>query len=109
LNADLWPKLRTRPAVEVTADDLLAVLNAKLRDGAPVAANRVRALVSRIYTVGAEQHVVPPTANPAIGVKKPTNSTDRIVATRHCRTACPDADESVSRAVGAGAPPSRPH
>jgi hypothetical protein len=35
LNADLLPKWRTRPAVAVTADDLLAVINAKLRDGAP--------------------------------------------------------------------------
>jgi integrase len=77
MNADLLPKWRTRPAVEVTADDLLAVLNAKLRDGAPVAANRVRALVSRIYTFGAEQRLVPPTANPVIGVKKPTKETTR--------------------------------
>src|SRR5262245_23778105 len=66
------PKWRTRPALEVTADDLLAVLNAKLRDGAPVAANRVRALVSRIYTFGAEQRLVPATVNPVIGVKEPT-------------------------------------
>jgi integrase len=77
LNADLLPKWRTRPAVEVTADDLLAVLNAKLRAGAPVAANRVRALVSRIYTFGAEQRLVPASANPVIGVKKPTKEATR--------------------------------
>lgn len=77
LNADLLPKWRTRPAVEVTADDLLAVLNAKLRDGAPVAANRVRALVSRIYTFGAEQRLVPAAVNPVIGVKKPTKESTR--------------------------------
>jgi integrase len=77
LKADLLPKWRTRPAVEVTADDLLAVLNAKLRDGAPVAANRVRALVSRIYTFGAEQRLVPAAVNPVIGVKKPTKETTR--------------------------------
>ena len=77
LNADLLPKWRTRPALEITADDLLAVLNAKLRDGATVAANRVRALVSRIYTFGAEQRLVPASANPVIGVKKPTKETTR--------------------------------
>jgi hypothetical protein len=63
--------------LDATADHLLAVLNAKLRDGAPLAANQVRALVSRIYTFGAEQRLVPPTANPVIGVKKPTKETTR--------------------------------
>jgi site-specific recombinase XerD len=66
-----------RPAGEVTAEDLLNVLNAKVKAGALVAANRLRALVSRGYTFGAEQRLVPPTANPVIGVKKPTKETTR--------------------------------
>ena len=53
------------------------MLNAKVRAGAPVAANRLRALVSRIYTFGAEQRLVAATANPVIGVKKPTKETTR--------------------------------
>ena len=53
LDATLLPKWKNRPAVDVTAEDLLTVLNAKVKAGAPVAANRVRALVSRIYTFGA--------------------------------------------------------
>lgn len=61
----------------MTADDLLAMLNAKLGDGAPVAANRIRALVSRIYTFGAEQRLLPAAVNPVIGVKKPTKKTTR--------------------------------
>lgn len=77
LDSALLPKWRNRPAVEVTAEGLLAVLNAKLRDGPPVAANRLRALVSRIFTFGAEQRRVPATANPVIGVKKPTKETTR--------------------------------
>jgi hypothetical protein len=72
LDADLLPKWRSRPAGEIKAEDLLAILNAKLRDGSPVAANRLRALVSRMFTFGAEQRLVAPTANPVIGVKKPT-------------------------------------
>jgi integrase len=56
---------------------LLALLNAKVRAGAPVAANRLRALVSRIYTFGAEQRQVLATANPVIGVKKPFRETTR--------------------------------
>ena len=77
LDASLLPKWRNRPAAEVTAEDLLVVLNAKVKAGAPVAANRVRALVSRIYTLGAEQRLVLPNVDPVLGVKKPTKETTR--------------------------------
>ncbi|HMJ87279.1 MAG TPA: integrase arm-type DNA-binding domain-containing protein [Vicinamibacterales bacterium] len=77
LNASLLPKWKTRPASDISTEDLLAVLNAKLRNGAPVAANRLRALVSRVFTFGAEQRLVVATANPVIGVKKPTKETTR--------------------------------
>ena len=77
LNASLLPKWKTRPASDISAEDLLAVLNAKVRNGAPVAANRLRALVSRVFTFGAEQRLVGATANPVIGVKKPTKETTR--------------------------------
>jgi integrase len=80
LNASLLPKWKTRPAAEISAEELLAVLNAKVKAGAPVAANRLRALVSRIFTFAAEQRLVAPTANPVIGVKKPTETTrDRVL------------------------------
>jgi integrase len=38
-------------------------------------------LVSRIFTFAAEQRLLPPTANPVIGVKKPTKeaSRDRVL------------------------------
>jgi integrase len=77
LNASLLPKWKSRPAAEISAEELLAVLNAKVKAGAPVAANRLRALVSRMFTFGAEQRLVAPTANPVIGVKKPTKETTR--------------------------------
>ena len=87
LDADLLPKWKTRPAADLSADDLLAILNAKVKKGSPVAANRVRALVSRIFTFGAEQRLVPPTANPVIGVKKPTKeaSRDRVLTSEEIR------------------------
>jgi integrase len=77
LNASLLPKWKMRPAAEISAEELLAVLNAKVRAGAPVAANRLRALVSRIFTYAAGQRLIAPTANPVIGVKKPTKETTR--------------------------------
>src|SRR5581483_8509650 len=87
IDADLLPKWKSRPAAEITPEDLLAILNAKVRDGAPVAANRVRALVSRIYTFAVEQRLGPPTANPVIGVKKPTKekSRDRVLTHQEIR------------------------
>jgi integrase len=77
INATLLPKWKSRPAAQIASEDLLAVLNAKVSAGAPIAANRLRALVSRIFTFGAEQRLVLPTANPVIGVKKPTKETTR--------------------------------
>ncbi len=77
LAADLLPKWQNRPAADLEAEDLIALLTAKVRNGSPVAANRLRALVSRIYTFAAEQRLVAPTANPVVGVKKPTKETSR--------------------------------
>jgi integrase len=77
INSDLLPKWKSRPAVEIRSEDLLLLLNAKVKNGAPVAANRLRALVSRIFTFGADQRLVPATANPVIGVKKPTKEASR--------------------------------
>jgi integrase len=81
LDADLLPKWKSRPAGDIKAEDLLTVLNAKVRDGSPVAANRLRALVSRMFTFAAEQRLVAATANPVIGVKKPSkeSSRDRVL------------------------------
>jgi integrase len=87
INADLLPKWKSRPAAEVRSEDLLLLLNAKVKGGAPVAANRLRALVSRIFTFGAGQRLVPATANPVIGVKKPTKeaSRDRVLSDEEIR------------------------
>lgn len=81
LESDLLPKWKSRPAADIKSEDLLTLLNAKVRNGSPVAANRLRALVSRIFTFGAEQRLVPATTNPVIGVKKPTKeaSRDRVL------------------------------
>jgi integrase len=77
LDSSLLPRWRNHPAADIASEDLLAILNAKVRAGSPIAANRLRALISRIYTFGAEQRLISATANPVIGVKKPTKETSR--------------------------------
>ena len=81
LNVDLLPRWRTRPASELRAEDLIALLTGKVRDGSPVAANRLRALVSRMFTFAVEQRLVAPNCSPVFGVKKPTKekSRDRVL------------------------------
>ena len=66
---------------------MLAILNAKVKNGSPVAANRVSALVSCIFSFAAEQRLLPPTASPVIGVKKPTKeaSHDRVLTRQEIR------------------------
>ncbi|MGH9409544.1 MAG: tyrosine-type recombinase/integrase [Vicinamibacterales bacterium] len=102
LDADLLPKWKTRPAGQISAEDLLALLNAKVRNGSPVAANRLRALVSRIFTFAAEQRLLAPTANPVIGVKKPTkeSSRDRVLTPEEIRRIW-DACDTQNRYVSA--------
>src|SRR5262249_23619320 len=80
-------KWKSRPAGDIKAEDLLAILNTKVREGSPVAANRLRALVSRMFTFAAEQRLVAPTANPVIGVNKPTQaaSRDRVLTHEEIR------------------------
>jgi hypothetical protein len=82
----------------VSADDLLAILNAKVKNGSPVAANRVRALVSRIFSFAAEQRLLPPTASPVIGVKKPTKeaSRDRVLTRQEIRRICDACDIAMA-------------
>ncbi len=101
LDSSLLPKWGSRPAADVVADDLLAILNAKVKAGSPIAANRLRALVSRVYSFGAEQRLLPPNASPVIGVKKPTKETTRDRAHRRRGTAsvgCVHDPEPVSHA-----------
>jgi hypothetical protein len=59
LDASPLPKWENRPAADVTSEDPPSALNAKVRAGAPVAANRLRAIVSSVYSFGAEQRLVP--------------------------------------------------
>ncbi len=80
LKADLLPKWRNRKAHEIKRADVLALLDAIVDRGAPVMANRTRALVSKIFNFGIKRGVVE--VNPAAGVENPghEHQRDRVLS-----------------------------
>jgi len=68
LDADLLPKWKHRPASEIVRRDVRDVLDKKATSGAPIAANRIRALISKVYNFGIEAELVE--HNPVIGIKR---------------------------------------
>lgn len=70
----VYPAWGDRPAREITRADVRALVAVKARD-APVAANRLHALLSRLFNWACEQDVVD--ASPVAGTKAPTKETSR--------------------------------
>jgi integrase len=69
------PKWRNRKAHEIRRADVLALLDAIVDRGAPVMANRTRALISKIFNFGIKRGVVE--VNPAAGVENPGHERQR--------------------------------
>jgi DNA-binding transcriptional regulator YbjK len=69
LCANLLPKWENRPAAEIISEHVLGILHVKVTAGSPVAANRLRSMISRIYTFGAEQQLFAASVNPVIASK----------------------------------------
>lgn len=68
LTADVLPYWQSRPVKAITRRDVYALLDRIVDRGAPVAANRVLALVSRIFTYGIDKDWLD--SNPAARVSK---------------------------------------
>lgn len=75
LTLDLLPAWGRWPATEVKKRDVLRLLDAIVDRGAPIVANRTRALISRIYSWGIERDLVE--HNPCLGVKPPAQEKRR--------------------------------
>jgi integrase len=75
INAELLPRWKSRPAAAVTRKDVREALNAMVERGAPIMANRVRALVSKMYNWAIQNDIVD--ANPVVGVAKPGREQSR--------------------------------
>jgi integrase len=69
LSRDLLPAWRNRKAAAIERRDVIAILDSIVERGAPILANRTRALVSKIYNFGIGRDIV--SHNPAHLVPRP--------------------------------------
>ena len=78
LTVEILPAWKNRPVKTITRKHVYALLDRIVERGAPVAANRVLALISRIFTYGIDRDWLD--QNPAFRVKKqPETPRDRIL------------------------------
>jgi integrase len=75
LNRDVLPAWGSRKVTEITRRDVIALIDGIVDRGAGVHANRVLALVSKVFNFGIEKAVVE--LNPAHKVRKPTPELQR--------------------------------
>ena len=69
IDGDLLPRWGGRPADSITRADVIELLDDVVDRGAPVMANRTRALVSKIYNWAIERDMLE--SNPVIGTRPP--------------------------------------
>lgn len=74
---DLIPAFGDRKAGSIRPREVAALLDAVVARGAPIQANRVRALLSRIFAFGLAREIVE--ANPAAVTERPTKESAREV------------------------------
>lgn len=78
MNADVLPRWRSRLVKSITRRDVHELINVVVDRGAPVAANRVLALVSAVFAYGIDTDWLD--GNPATRVKKqPEQSRERVL------------------------------
>ena len=75
LERDVIPRLGERPAKDVTRRDLSKLLDLKMDEGAPISANRLQALLSKLFGWAVERGHLE--VSPAAGVRKPARETSR--------------------------------
>lgn len=79
LRVDLLPAWQDLPAHEIGRRDVAELLDGIVERGAPILANRVKALISKIFNVGIGRGLVE--SNPAFAVAMPSreNQRDRVL------------------------------
>ncbi|MCH9648869.1 MAG: tyrosine-type recombinase/integrase [Deltaproteobacteria bacterium] len=79
LKGDLLPPLGEMPAAEISRRDLIAIFDRVTDRGSPTMANRIRALLSKIYAFGISRDLV--SANPAAGMPRNPEAARQTVLT----------------------------
>ena len=74
LNVDLLPAWGDRPIASITRSDIKTLLREKAST-APVAANRLLALISKLFTWALDEEIIG--ASPAVRIKRPTEESER--------------------------------
>ena len=75
INVDLLPQWKDRKAKNVTRGDVVELLDGIVERGAPIMANRTKALISKIYNFGIGRDIVE--HNPCFGVPMPAKAKQR--------------------------------
>ena len=75
LNHDVLPFWRTLKAADISRRDVNLLLDRILERGAPVAANRVLALIRKMFNFGIQRSII--TENPCGHVRQPSQNTQR--------------------------------
>ncbi|MGO9681342.1 MAG: tyrosine-type recombinase/integrase [Beijerinckiaceae bacterium] len=87
IDRELLPAWKFRKAGETRRADVIALLDGIVERGAPVMANRTRALISKIFNFGIGREIVE--ANPAHGIGRPGGAEqqrDRVLSEEEIRT-----------------------
>ena len=75
LDRDLLPRFGNRKAADLTRKEIRQLLSEIADRGAPILANRTLEIVRKIYNWAIEEEIID--ANPATGIKKPSEETTR--------------------------------
>jgi integrase len=81
LERDVIARLGSRAAKDVTRRDLSKLLDIKMDEGAPISANRLQALLSKLFGWAVERGHLD--VSPAFGVRKPAKETSRERVLQH--------------------------
>ncbi|WP_206675442.1 site-specific integrase [Mariprofundus sp. KV] len=86
LDKDILPLLGKKRAKEVTRRDIIRLLDKIANRGAPIAANRTQALLSKMFRFAVGRDIVPFSPCLEIAKASPENKKDRVLSDEEIRT-----------------------
>ena len=104
LRKKVLPRWRQRAIVDITRQDVRALVEDVAEAGAPIVANRVVALISKLFAFALDRDLV--TASPAVRIARPgrERQRDRVLTEDELRTLWVEFDAlEIPMAAGAGA------